>query len=231
MFWTFHIDGRVYGSPEMVRTLWWVEILFALLAAGVVFAWANWKAIGFGRLSKLHLLWLVVPTIALTMCWVDLIPSLQNFSKEMWKLFGLMTFTTFLVGFSEEIVFRGFVLRSFLTRYPTWLSMFLSALAFSIFHLVNLLAGFSMTGVLVQLVVTFLTGLFYAPLALKLRSLCPLIVLHWQWNLVVMTGELSAIDLPSLDIFLVAQLAAIVPLWFITLRDKPRRRSELPIEQ
>lgn len=218
MYWCFHIDGYVYGFPEMVKTLWWVEILLTILALGAVFTFANWKKVGFHLLNKSYLWWLAIPAILILASWIELLPALKIMTKAQWSLFALLTFTHALVGFSEELVYRGFVLRSFLTKYPVWLSMLLSAVLFSLLHSVNVLAGLSAEGMIVQLVVTFILGLFYAPLAIKLNNLLPLMLLHWQWNVVVFTSELVATDLSYIGIFLIFQIVAVIPLWFLVLK-------------
>ncbi len=91
-------------------------------------------------------------------------------------------------GFMEEAVFRGLVLRTFLSG-GLVRAAFLSALLFALAHLLNLLMGANLTATLLQVAVAFLAGVcFCAPLAVT-RNIWPLVVLHGLSNFV---GYLNA---------------------------------------
>lgn len=82
-----------------------------------------------------------------------------------------------LVGIVEEGMFRGLILRSLLPR-GIWPAVLLSALCFACVHLTNLLEGASLGYVFQQMILAFGTGVLFAALRLRTRSIWPGVFLH-----------------------------------------------------
>jgi hypothetical protein len=68
--------------------------------------------------------------------------------------------------------------------------MFVSAIAFSLLHAVNVFGGMALLNVPMQLIMTFLFGFLLAPLMLKLNNIVPLILFHWLWDFVLFAAPL-----------------------------------------
>jgi hypothetical protein len=81
-----------------------------------------------------------------------------------------------MVAFTEEIVFRGYLLKSFLQSYKPWVALVLSAAVFALFHAGNPNAAF--LPVCNVLVAGLLMGVNY----MYTRNLWFGIVLHLAWN-------------------------------------------------
>jgi membrane protease YdiL (CAAX protease family) len=88
--------------------------------------------------------------------------------------FGLLA----MIAVSEELIFRGYVLRNLMKSFDKWISLVLSAVLFSIVHYSN--TGIPMLG----LVNTFLGGLLLGICFIITRQLWLPIFFHLSWNFV-----------------------------------------------
>lgn len=184
--------GITYGAPEMMTVFWIVLLGLNLLNVFWVTRYFSWQAIGFRSLNRRQLLWFL-PSIALLIAmWVVCLSgfSQTSLTGAQWQLFALAGFTTLLVGIGEETMYRGIVLHGFLTTGRVRWAMFVSAIAFSLLHAVNVFGGVALLGVPMQLIMTFLFGFLLAPLMLKLNNIVPLILFHWLWDFVLFAAPL-----------------------------------------
>jgi membrane protease YdiL (CAAX protease family) len=94
--------------------------------------------------------------------------------NDLFLSFGLMA----IVAFSEEIVFRGYVLQNLAASLPGWIALVVSALLFTIAHLSN--RELTVTGTCT----IFLTGVLFGINYLFTRNLWFAIMLHFTWNFV-----------------------------------------------
>jgi membrane protease YdiL (CAAX protease family) len=192
MFYMKAFRGITYGAPEMMTVFWIVLLGLNLLNVFWVTRYFNWQAIGFRSLNRKQLLWFL-PSIALLIAmWVVCLSGFgqTSLSGAQWQLFALAGFTTLLVGIGEETMYRGIVLHGFLTTGRVRWAMFVSAIAFSLLHAVNVFGGVTLLAVPMQLILTFLFGFFFAPLMLKLNNIVPLIIFHWLWDFVLFAAPL-----------------------------------------
>lgn len=186
MFYMKTFMGITYGQPEMMNLFWFILIILNILNVFWVTRYFSWRAIGFRSLDRKQLLWFLPAIIVLIALWVVFLSGLArvSLSAAQWQSFALVGFTTLLVGFGEEIMYRGIVLHAFLTTNRVRWAMLVSAIAFSLLHAVNLFGGVPLLGVPIQLLNTFQFGFFFAPLMLKLNNILPLIIFHWLWDFV-----------------------------------------------
>jgi hypothetical protein len=143
---------------------------------------------------------------------------MDDLSSKQWGLLASVTFCTFLVGFSEELVFRGIILKGFLEKHGVFFSMLMSAVLFSLLHSVNVFGGMPFIVMLVQLIMTFLLGMVFAPLAIKLNNITPLILFHFIWDMLLFSSPIigsSATGIAGFILFL--HIAVGIPIW-ISLR-------------
>jgi uncharacterized protein len=90
------------------------------------------------------------------------------------NLVALAIVMVFLVGLTEELVFRGFLMGSLEKHWGVYLAAFTSALIFSIMH-----SGYSSVPYLLYV---FLVGLLLAVLFLRTRSLMFVVLIHGTLN-------------------------------------------------
>jgi membrane protease YdiL (CAAX protease family) len=99
----------------------------------------------------------------------------------------------------EELPFRGIVLYAFLrlwgdARPGIIRSVVYSAALFSLMHLIHLALGAEPTAVALKLVMTFLSGIYYAALVLRWKTIWTVVVFHGLLNAVM---TVRAVEIPG----------------------------------
>lgn len=90
---------------------------------------------------------------------------------------------TLLVGFTEELYFRGLIW-NILNRKSMISALFLSSLLFSLGHFVNLLAGASFMDTMLQVIFAFIFGVVAVEISFATKSLLIPIVWHTVHNFI-----------------------------------------------
>ncbi len=197
MFTSFHFYGIPYTDIKIVNTLVWFEVVMTIFAVVMAFKYFSPKELGFTKINKKNIIWLLlivfVGIILLFNVANFAITNSGNITFEQWKIFITAMIMTFLVGFSEELVYRGVVLATFLKDSKV-LALLVSAVIFSLLHAVNVLGGIDFLSMLVQLGLTFLGGLFFGIVRLKVESIIPLILFHFTWDFVLFSGQIFNTD-------------------------------------
>jgi uncharacterized protein len=101
----------------------------------------------------------------------------RAFARMMSGSLGAIIAVCVLAPVLEEMLFRGIMLRSFLSQYPRWQAIFTSALIFGIAHF-NIY----------QFVLATWLGIFLGWLYERTKSLIPGIVLHAVINVLAVSG-------------------------------------------
>ena len=155
--------------------------LFPLVVIVLLTALGWWREVGFVAIRSWRALIPYTPlalVILLIVTLMVIIPGSRVRAPEL-ILWGALSFLA--GGFAEEGLFRGVVLRAFRARGMLKAAL-LSATAFSLVHLANLLVGQNVGATAVQLLRAFLLGFaFAAPLAYT-RNIWPLVILHAAIN-------------------------------------------------
>jgi membrane protease YdiL (CAAX protease family) len=89
---------------------------------------------------------------------------------------------TALVGWSEEVMFRGVWLRGLHRSFGIWVAIIGSSLIFGAIHLLNVFLTGDLHGAVLQAAAAFLSGVFLAAVRLRTGSLWTGIVLHGLWD-------------------------------------------------
>ena len=195
-----HVTEAVVGAAidAVARRLGWGEDLASiatlLLASAIVLALAlRFTRTRFGDLLHasraspaataallvppvLALVPLLVLAITGVTDWLIAVSPLSAWEEELFASLGAHTLASVLLvcvlaPMTEELLFRGVVLRGFLARYPRWPAIAVSALLFGASHL-NVY----------QFAVGLLMGLLLGWLYAGTRSLIPSIALHAAYN-------------------------------------------------
>jgi uncharacterized protein len=172
-------------APSIVRAILGVSsgVMFGvLLAIAVLAVFAivlRWNDLGFNRPRPWRSLWLLwLPGLYLVLFYgagiaVGLPPV---------PAMALLFINTILVGVSEELAFRGVLLRGLMSRLGMWPSVLISSAVFGSVHVLNVLATGSLIGAIAQAVAATMSGVFFAALVIRTGSILPSIVLHVLWN-------------------------------------------------
>ena len=90
------------------------------------------------------------------------------------------------VGISEELAFRGVVLRALLGSYSIRRAVLISALAFGAVHSLNALITGEVVPALMQSCIAVGMGMWAASIRIRTGSLYPSILLHGFWDLALL---------------------------------------------
>ncbi|MHB1131822.1 MAG: CPBP family intramembrane glutamic endopeptidase [Chloroflexota bacterium] len=201
------------------------ESLLAVFTAVVLLLIGGWRAAGFGQPVQ----------------WQAFLPCLPLLAAPLFLLFyyglhvgdpvqiGLLVVFTALIGFSEEGLFRGAILRGFLAGGATRAALY-SSLIFGAMHLSGVLFGAdAVTTALTAFYATLVGFGFAAPYIKTGGAIWPIITIHM---LVDLLGKLTfgfgvRAALPSsLEIAVklgAAVLVAAYGLWLLRSREAPAR--------
>jgi len=97
-------------------------------------------------------------------------------------IMAFLALNTALVGFSEEVMFRGIVAQGLYARLGFWPAVLGSTALFGAMHLFNVVLTGDMMAAVAQAAAAFLSGLFLMAVRLRSGSLWTGIVLHGLWD-------------------------------------------------
>jgi membrane protease YdiL (CAAX protease family) len=100
-------------------------------------------------------------------------------------------FNTFLVGLSEELMFRGVLLQRIRRTVSIWPAVWLTTLAFSAIHILNVFMTGDLRTAVIQAAAAALSGLLFIALRLRTGSLWTGIVVHGLWDFATFTISAS----------------------------------------
>jgi membrane protease YdiL (CAAX protease family) len=107
---------------------------------------------------------------------------------------------TALVGWSEEVMFRGLWLRGLHRSFGIWVAILGSSLIFGAIHVLNVFLTGDLRGAVIQSAAASLSGVFLAAVRLRTGSLWTGIVLHGLWDagtFLVAAGATTAAAAPT----------------------------------
>ncbi len=157
-----------------------VIMLIALLAfsAGIIaFVKANhleekYGLAGWPKDTKKYLFFIPMWILATGNIWDGFSPSYQSSSL----VFALLSMI--LVGFVEEMIFRGFLFRAMLGENKAVVAVIVSAVTFGIGHIVNLFTGQASFETVMQILFAISWGFILTMVCYKSGSIIPCIIAH-----------------------------------------------------
>ena len=156
---------------------WMLAALLAIAAAASAFIWKNGLAEEYGLTG-----W----SKAARAC-LYFLPMFFLATGNLWGGFGLeyegvgqvcATLSMLLIGFVEEVLFRGFLFKAMLKKDGPKPAIIVSAVTFGMGHIVNLLAGQASLETALQMVFAVAWGFILTYAFYKGGSLWPCIVVH-----------------------------------------------------
>jgi membrane protease YdiL (CAAX protease family) len=104
-----------------------------------------------------------------------------------------------MVGFAEEVFFRGLMLRSMLAK-GRWAAVIVTAVLFGLTHALNMFAGANTTYTLLQIGYALAIGFCFAAMALHTGTIIPLILAHFLTDLLgFWAGGLGTAEPTTID--------------------------------
>ena len=165
-------------------------MLIALLvfAAGIIaFVKANhleekYGLAGWPKDMKKYLFFLPMWILATGNIWDGFAPSYRGASLVC------ATLSMILVGFVEEMIFRGFLFRAMLSKGKKPVAIIVSAVTFGIGHIVNLFTGQASFETVMQIVFAISWGFILTMVCYKSGSVIPCIIAHSMIDVLSLFG-------------------------------------------
>lgn len=162
----------------------YAPVLISFVPAAVIlviyFTWRRkWASYGFTLTSWIYYVPLMVVLIVL---------FFQGFSYHPIETIAFYVIFAILVGFVEERIYRGLMVKILLPL-GNITAILTSSLLFSFAHILNLLSGQSLSQTGLQLVYSLLIGIVLAQLFIKTGNIYPLILFHTIHNLIQFLGD------------------------------------------
>lgn len=178
---TLLLDGKVTLQELITKNLaWGVAGAAAFLLVAVRLA--GWRDMGFLAPSPpgwWKLLWL--PALYLA--------GLAAVGVTTGKLEAgavtMVLINTAMVGFSEELAFRGVLWGAARRALPFWGGFLLVSAAFGSVHVFNAILTGELAGAGVQALNAFMSGCAYLAIRIRTRSIIPIMVIHALWDFTV----------------------------------------------
>lgn len=159
------------------------------------------------------------------------IPMFILMTGNLWGGFGIAydgmaqvfaVISMLLIGFIEEMVFRGFLFRALLKRDPVPVAVTISAVTFGIGHIVNLLAGQANLETVIQVFFAVAWGFIFTMVFYKSGSLWVCIIVH---GMVDVFAEFAAHENNMAFVYVGATIVIAV-IYCIYLKGKPAALKE-----
>lgn len=161
----------------------WTWVAAASFIRAVVL-WQGWRDVGLHHLphaSSWRLAWLPMVYIigGLTLAIILGCPPAS--------VLLLILINAMLVGFSEELMFRGALLQAFRNVTTIWPAILLTSAVFGAIHSLNVFITGDLKAALIQSSAAFLSGFVFLALRLRTGSLWPAILIHGLWDFATFT--------------------------------------------
>lgn len=116
---------------------------------------------------------------------------------------AMVLINTAMVGFSEELAFRGVLWGAARKALPFWAGFLLVSAAFGSVHVFNAILTGELASAGVQALNAFMSGSAYLAIRIRTRSIIPIMVIHALWDFVVfLAGSGGGGEAPGSDMVL-----------------------------
>ena len=171
------LGGEEAALQELVKNGpgWqFVGAVALLLAAIAIFKWRDLKFTAPHSLMKV--MWFPV-LVLLVLSTMMVITGLPTGTVIFW-----VAFNTFLVGFSEEVMFRGVMFRALLENMKVWPAIIVTTILFGAVHSLNGFNTGDWSGALLQSVTAAMSGMIFIAIVIRTGSIWPAIIYHFLWD-------------------------------------------------
>lgn len=174
-------EGTSLGQLVSRQIVWGPPAAAALLL--VIIGVMKWTDVGFNAVrpaSSWRLIWFPMLIIAgFFAAAIFLHPPIPA------AVLLTVTINTMIVGFSEELAFRGVLWGAARKALPFWGAFFLVTFLFGIVHVLNALLTGQFASAGVQAFNAMLSGSAFLALRIRTHALLPVMIAHWLWDLSV----------------------------------------------
>ena len=175
-----------YGSP-------WMLLVLAAFATGMTALVEKWKLngkyglVGWPKNMKRYLFFIPMWVLATGNLWDGFAPSYRGMTL------AIATLSMLLVGYVEELLFRGFLFKAMLGNGKAITAIIVSALTFGIGHIVNLFAGQASVETVLQMLFAVSWGFILTMVFYRGGSLIPCVIAHAMIDVFSLYGADNAL--------------------------------------
>ncbi|MGN0349272.1 MAG: lysostaphin resistance A-like protein [Roseburia sp.] len=199
-----YVLHTTYDSPEFSEKFLPIMIILAVLV--LIYGIRNRKDFVIITENKKRYLWFLLLFVPIS--GLALYSAVKGFDLSM--AFFIVFFDSLLIGIAEEGMYRGILLGGLLRKTSPVAAIVVSAVLFSLLHLLNVLGGIELSEVLNQMVSTFLMGLFLGSVYVDSKNILLAILFHFFWDYIMLTGVLGELSMLFVVIFGVTALEVII---------------------
>lgn len=154
--------------------------------------------------SNIHYRFIYLPLIL-----IGRIQVIKGFDNAM-DASTVLIITIFMicVGFIEEVIFRGFLLKGIQVKSNVKKAILVSGITFGLGHIVNLSRGYGYGELIAQIIVAIAIGVMLSLLVILTHRLLPGIIFHMVFNI---TGSITIENRNIEAYILLAILLIIIP--------------------
>lgn len=171
----------------------WMLLVLAAFAAGMTALVKKWKLeekyglVGWPKDMKRYLYFIPMWVLATGNLWDGFAPSYQGMTL------AIATLSMLLVGYVEELLFRGFLFKAMLGNGKAIVAIIVSAVTFGMGHIVNLLAGQASVETVLQMLFAVSWGFILTMVFYRSGSLIPCIIAHAMIDVFSLYGADNAL--------------------------------------
>ncbi|WNS46127.1 CPBP family intramembrane glutamic endopeptidase [Paenibacillus sp. MMS20-IR301] len=170
----------------------------------------KWSLLGFRSLSTIPSgNWIYYAPLLLIL----VINGIKGFREISVSEVLVLLLFTLLVGFVEESLYRGLILKTLLAKGVTT-AVITSSVLFGLTHILNSLSGQDVGQTILQIVYALLMGVVLALLVVKDNNIIPVILFHFLHNLLQYVGNDNSSAFLGYDLLILALLAGHA-VWLI----------------
>lgn len=163
---------------DAITLYYYANVVLAAIALLILYFGNKWRAVGL-TLPRSPRVWAIF-SLAFVPPVVNLIYG--GIHIESFRI-GLNFFLlALMVGFVEEVFFRGFMLRALLVK-SRWTAVVVTALLFGLTHALNVFAGANTFYTVLQIGYALAIGFCFAAMAISAKTILPLILAHFLTDL------------------------------------------------
>ena len=178
---------------------------------------------GWPKNTKKFLYFIPMWILATGNLWDGFAPSFQG------PALAVAVLSMMLVGYVEEMLFRGFLFRALLSKDKPAVAIVVSALTFGMGHIVNLFAGQATAETVIQIVFAVSWGFILTMVFYKSGSLIPCIVAHAMIDVFSLFGADN--ELTDRIYVAVTIVTAIVYCLYLSRLPTPESMSGRPVPE
>jgi membrane protease YdiL (CAAX protease family) len=219
----FHLGQPPTDTASVLWALLPVQLILLLLC--MLAAWPRGlRQIGFSRTRWSGIFWLLPSFAVMIAMLLSLFPHIAQLN-EVPSIAVLLFVVPALIGLTEEIMFRGVLLRAAMARFSVFNSMLISATLFAFMHGIIGIGGQPGLITVQQIAFAFLVGIFLAPIAIATGTLWIVVIWHAVWDMLVYASQLVGIVHHYALIGIMVQALVSVWLWARLVRADQREVS------